>query len=29
VSGEITAVHAQNGDLVEFDQPLFSVRPIP
>jgi acetyl-CoA carboxylase biotin carboxyl carrier protein len=29
VSGEIVAVHAQNGDLVEFDQPLFSVRPIP
>jgi acetyl-CoA carboxylase biotin carboxyl carrier protein len=29
VAGEITAVHAQNGDLVEFDQPLFSVRPIP
>src|SRR4051812_40328899 len=29
VSGEVTAVHAQNGDLVEFDQPLFSVRPIP
>jgi acetyl-CoA carboxylase biotin carboxyl carrier protein len=29
VSGEITAVHAQNGDLVEFDQPPFSVRPIP
>jgi acetyl-CoA carboxylase biotin carboxyl carrier protein len=28
VSGEIVAVHAQNGDLVEFDQPLFSVRPI-
>jgi acetyl-CoA carboxylase biotin carboxyl carrier protein len=28
VAGEITAVHAQNGDLVEFDQPLFSVRPI-
>ncbi len=29
VSGEIVAVHAQNGDLVEFDQPLFSVRPLP
>jgi acetyl-CoA carboxylase biotin carboxyl carrier protein len=29
VAGEITAVHAQNGDLVEFGQPLFSVRPIP
>lgn len=29
VAGEITAVHAQNGDLVEFDQPLFSIRPIP
>lgn len=29
VAGEIVAVHAQNGDLVEFDQPLFSVRPIP
>jgi acetyl-CoA carboxylase biotin carboxyl carrier protein len=29
IAGEITAVHAQNGDLVEFDQPLFSVRPIP
>jgi len=28
VTGEITAVHAQNGDLVEFDQPLFSVRPL-
>ncbi len=28
VAGEVTAVHAQNGDLVEFDQPLFSVRPI-
>src|SRR4051794_13649617 len=29
VAGEITAVHAENGELVEFDQPLFSVRPIP
>lgn len=29
VAGEIVAVHAQNGDLVEFDQPLFSVRAIP
>jgi acetyl-CoA carboxylase biotin carboxyl carrier protein len=29
VAGEITAVHAVNGQLVEFDQPLFSVRPIP
>lgn len=29
VAGEITAVHAENGDLVEYDQPLFSVRPIP
>ena len=29
VSGEVVAVHAENGDLVEFDQPLFSVRPIP
>jgi acetyl-CoA carboxylase biotin carboxyl carrier protein len=29
VAGQITAVHAQNGDLVEFGQPLFSVRPIP
>jgi acetyl-CoA carboxylase biotin carboxyl carrier protein len=29
VDGEIVAVHAENGDLVEFDQPLFSVRPIP
>jgi acetyl-CoA carboxylase biotin carboxyl carrier protein len=29
VAGEITAVHAQNGQLVEFEQPLFSVRPIP
>lgn len=29
VGGEIVAVHAENGDLVEFDQPLFSVRPIP
>ena len=28
VSGEVTAVHAKDGDLVEFDQPLFSVRPI-
>jgi acetyl-CoA carboxylase biotin carboxyl carrier protein len=28
VNGEVTAVHAQNGDLVEFDQPLFSVRPL-
>ncbi|WP_369134001.1 acetyl-CoA carboxylase biotin carboxyl carrier protein [Modestobacter sp. I12A-02662] len=28
VAGEVTAVHAQNGDLVEFDQPLISVRPI-
>ncbi|MGY1620733.1 acetyl-CoA carboxylase biotin carboxyl carrier protein [Geodermatophilus sp. SYSU D00965] len=29
VAGEITAIHAENGQLVEFDQPLFSVRPIP
>jgi acetyl-CoA carboxylase biotin carboxyl carrier protein len=29
VAGEITAVHARDGDLVEFDQPLFSVRAIP
>lgn len=29
VSGEITAVHAADGDLIEFDQPLFSVRTIP
>ena len=29
VAGEITAVHAENGQLVEFEQPLFSVRPIP
>jgi acetyl-CoA carboxylase biotin carboxyl carrier protein len=29
VAGEIVAVHAENGDLVEFEQPLFSVRPIP
>ena len=29
VSGEITAVHVKDGDFVEFDQPLFSVRPIP
>ena len=29
VGGEIVSVHAENGDLVEFDQPLFSVRPIP
>ena len=28
VSGEVMAVHAKDGDLVEFDQPLFSVRPI-
>lgn len=28
VSGEIVAVHVQNGDLVEFDQPLFTVRPL-
>jgi len=28
VSGEIVAVHARNGELVEFDQPLFTVRPI-
>jgi acetyl-CoA carboxylase biotin carboxyl carrier protein len=29
VAGEIVAVHAENGQLVEFDQPLFSVRPLP
>ena len=29
VAGEIVAVHAENGQLVEFDEPLFSVRPIP
>src|SRR5574340_367218 len=28
VRGEITAVYAADGDLVEFGQPLFAIRPI-
>ena len=28
VEGEIIAVLAQNGEAVEFDQPLFLVRPV-
>ncbi|WP_063058290.1 acetyl-CoA carboxylase biotin carboxyl carrier protein [Nocardia sienata] len=26
--GEVTAIYATDGDLVEFDQPLFAIRPI-
>jgi acetyl-CoA carboxylase biotin carboxyl carrier protein len=27
VGGVVTAVHVENGDVVEFDQPLFTIRP--
>ncbi|MGB3909085.1 MAG: biotin/lipoyl-containing protein [Pseudolysinimonas sp.] len=29
VAGEITAVLARDGELVEFEQPLFEIRPLP
>lgn len=29
VAGEVTAVFARDGELVEFEQPLFEIRPLP